>query len=63
VGKEGVCKVKQLLEAKGHSWPLVGTLVKEVGEEHGAVVDMKAFPEEHIAFPLGHASVEEKGFA
>jgi len=51
------------LEAEGHSWPLVGMLVKEVGEECSVVVDMKAFPEEHITFPLGHASVEEEGFA
>jgi len=61
--KEGIRKVKQLLEAEGRSWLLVGTLIKEVGEERGAVVNMKAFPEKHIAFPLGHASVEEERVA
>ena len=49
-----ICKLKQLLEVEGHSWLLVRTLVKKVGAEHGAVVRMKALPEEGIALPNRH---------
>jgi hypothetical protein len=45
VGKEGVCKVKQVLETEAHSWLLVRMLVEKVGVECRAVLGMKALPE------------------
>jgi len=53
---EGICKLEQLSEVEGRSWLLVGTLVKEVGAEHGAVVRMEALPEEGIALPNRHGT-------
>jgi len=51
---EWICKLEQLLEVEGHSWLLVGTLVKKVGAEHGAVIRMEALPEVGIALPNRH---------
>jgi len=51
---EWIYELKQLLEVECHSWLLVGTLVEEVGAEHGAVIGMKALPEEGIALPNRH---------
>ena len=57
---EWICKLKQLSEVEGRSWLLVGTLVEEVGAEHGAVVGMKALPEEGIALPNRHGTESDQ---
>jgi len=62
-GKEGVCKLEKIPGIKVSSWPLVRTLVEEVGEKDVLVVGMEPLPKELIALSLGHETGEKKGVA